>query len=148
MILAGPTFPPTARRWWPLAARVAHTLPHEALGEVRAAFPEFLRARSRVFTFLRTAMSDAPERLVGDLTCPVVIMRGAHDALVDDQWAARLAAVAHDRTVITVPGAHNFPYSHPHATADAIRQAAAGLPIRRVGPTPRSPAGDDHDGAG
>jgi pimeloyl-ACP methyl ester carboxylesterase len=75
VVLAGPTFPPAARRWWPLAARVARTLPHEALGEVRAAFPEFLHGRSRVLTFLRTAMSDAPERLVRDLPCPVVIIR-------------------------------------------------------------------------
>lgn len=148
VILAGPTFPHAARRWRPLAARVARTLPHEAFDEVRAAFPEFLRGRSRVLTLLRTAMPDAPERLVGDLACPVVIMRGTHDALADDQSAARLAADARDSTVITVPGAHNFPYTHAHATADALRQVAAGLPIRRVGPTPRSPAGDDHDRAG
>ena len=104
VVLAGPTFPSAARRWWPLAARVARTLPYEALGEVRAAFPEFLRGRSRVLTFLRTAMSDAPERLVGDLACPVVIMRGVHDALVDGQWAVRLGAEARDCAGIPVPG--------------------------------------------
>ncbi len=142
VILAGPTFPPAARRWWPLIARVARTLPHESLGEVRAAFPEYLRGRGRVLTFLRTAMSDAPEHLVGDLSCPVVVMRGEDDALADDQWAARLAAGARHGTVITVPGAHNFPYTHPRATADAIREVAVRLPARRDQP----PAGDEATG--
>lgn len=84
VILARPTFPPAARRWWPLVARVVRTFP-TSLGEVRAAFPEYLRGRRRLLTFLLTSMSDGPERVVGDLRCRLVIMRGVHDALADHQ---------------------------------------------------------------
>lgn len=123
VILAGPTFPPAARRWWPLIARVARTVPHESLGEVRATLPEYLRGRRRVLTLLRTSMSDAPECLVGDLSCPVVVVRGDRDALSDAGWAHRLAAATPRGAVITVPGAHNFTFTQPHATAEALRGA-------------------------
>jgi pimeloyl-ACP methyl ester carboxylesterase len=127
VVLAGPTFPPEARRWRPLLTRVARTLSHESFGEIRATFPDHLRARRRVLTFLRTSMSDAPEHRVGDLSCPVIIMRGEHDALADARWAARLAADARWPTTVTVPGAHNFMFTHPLAAADALRDTIAAV---------------------
>lgn len=132
VILAGPTFPPAARRWRPLLRRVARTLPYESFGVVRATLPEYLRGRRRVLTFLRTSMSDAPEHRVGDLSIPVIVMRGEHDALADSRWTAGLAARARSGTVVTVPGAHNFTFTHPAETATALRGAIARLAPRRT----------------
>jgi pimeloyl-ACP methyl ester carboxylesterase len=48
LVLAAPTFPPDARRWRPLAARVLRTIPHEPLGLIGATVPQYLRGRGGV----------------------------------------------------------------------------------------------------
>lgn len=118
LALLGPTFPPEARRWLPLAARVARTLVHERPGEALAVAPYYWRSRGRVLTLLRTAMGDTPEDVVDGLRCPCLVVRGRHDHLAPEQWARRLG------TTITVPGAHNTPFTHPHAVAAAMERLA------------------------
>lgn len=108
--------------------RIMRTLPRESFGEVLATFPDYLRGRRGVLTLLRTAMSDEPERLIGDLTCPVVVLRGEHDALSPAAWTARLAAAAACGRMVTVPGAHNFTYTAPEPASTALRDIAATLP--------------------
>lgn len=143
-ILAGPTFPPEARRWRPLIMRIMRTLPRESFGEVLATFPDYLRGRRGVLTLLRTAMSDEPERLIGDLTCPVVVLRGEHDALSPAAWTARLAAAAACGRMVTVPGAHNFTYTAPEPASTALRDIAATLPSTpRDGRDRTGPAAQD-----
>lgn len=127
VVLAGPTFPPATRRWPSLLGSVARTLPHEALAEVRATFPDYLRGRSRVLTLLRSALDDEPERLVGELTCPVVVMRGERDAVSPAAWCGRLAREAARGQVLAVPGAHNFTFTAPGAASVALRGALEAL---------------------
>lgn len=128
VVLAGPTFPPEARRWGPLIARVARTLRHESPGEVRATFPDYLRGRSRVVTLLRTSMADEPERRIGRLTCPVLVVRGRYDAVSPASWAARLANEARQGRLVTVPGAHNFCFTDPGPAAAALHDALLSPP--------------------
>lgn len=125
LLLAGPTFPPEARRWRRLATGVLRTLPHEPLGLIRATAPQYLRGRGGVLTLLRTAMHDAPESRITRLSCPVTIVRGAHDGICSEHWAQTLAQRAPSGRCITVPGAHNFPYSEPLAAMPAFRETAA-----------------------
>ena len=126
LVLAGPTFPPEARRWRSLAARVARTVPHEHPGIVPVVAAQYLRGRTRVLSLLRTGMADAPDAVVGRVTCPVTVVRGARDAVCPAPWAATLAARAVRGRCLTVPGAHNFPYQAPLPAARALRIAARG----------------------
>jgi pimeloyl-ACP methyl ester carboxylesterase len=121
--LAGPTFPPEARQWRPLAARIARTARHETPRLIPATAPDYLRGRRRVLTLLRTAMADVPEQLTPRLACPLLVVRGEHDAVCPAPWAARLAAAAPHGRVVTLPGAHNFPYDHPAAASTALRES-------------------------
>ena len=124
LALASPTFPPDVRRWRPLAARVARTIPYESVGLIGATLPQYLRGRSGVLTLLRTAMDDAPDALLPAVACPVTVVRGMHDALCPEHWASALADRTPHGDRVTVPGAHNFPYNAPVPTARALRAAA------------------------
>jgi pimeloyl-ACP methyl ester carboxylesterase len=124
LVLGSPTFPRAARTWWGLAARVVRTAPHESLGLVGATAPQYLRGRGGVLTLLRTAMDDTPEDHIAALRCPVTVVRGAHDAVCPPDWAAVLADRARDGRCVTVPGAHNFPYTDPGPAARAVREAS------------------------
>lgn len=124
LALAGPTFPPDARRWRPLAAKIARTVPHETLGLIGATVPQYLRGRGRVLTLLRTAMADAPEAHISGVGCPVTIVRGARDAVCPEPWAAALAGRAAHGRCVTVPGAHNFCYQAPVPAARVLREGS------------------------
>jgi pimeloyl-ACP methyl ester carboxylesterase len=124
--LAGVTFPPAARRWRPLIGRVARTIPHEPVRLIPATLPEYLRSRGRVATVLRTAMADEPERLVARVGSPVLVIRGAEDAVCDDLWARRLAELARDGSYVAAPGAHNFNFERPELLCEPLRTAVAG----------------------
>ena len=120
LALLGPTFPPELRRWGPLAAAAGRTASHERLGEVPATLPDYLRGRRRVLELLRTAMADAPEARVAGVGCPVLVARGARDRVSPGAWAQRLAGGAREGRAVTLPGAHNTPWTHPDATAGAL----------------------------
>ena len=114
LALLGPTFTPKARRWLPLVARTARTVVHERPLEVPAVAPYYWRSHGRVLTLLRTSMRDRPEDAVGRITCPHLVVRGRHDHLAPEAWARSLAMT------VTVPGAHNMPFTHPHAVAAEV----------------------------
>ena len=120
LVLAGATFPPPARRVGPLVGRVARTLPHEQLGQLAAVLPYYRRGRRRLPDLLASALRDAPEQAVGQVP-PLLVLRGRQDHLCDEQWAVDLASRAHDGRSVTVPGAHNAPYTVPELTARVLR---------------------------
>jgi pimeloyl-ACP methyl ester carboxylesterase len=125
LVLGSPTFPRAARTWRGLAVRVLRTVPHEPLGLVGATAPQYLRGRGGVLTLLRTAMDDTPEDHIAALRCRVTVVRGARDAVCPPEWAAALAGRARNGRCVTVPGAHNFPYTDPGPAARAVREASA-----------------------
>jgi len=124
LALAGPTFPPQARRWLPLVSRAARTVVHERLTEAPGAVPYYLRSRGHVLTLLRTSMRDRPEDVVTRLTCPRLVLRGRHDHLAPEAWARSLGPC------LTLSGAHNIPFTQPVAVAAAVERLA-----RREAPT-------------
>ena len=115
LVLAGATFPPQARRWAPLAARVLATLPSEQLGELPAVLPYYARGRGRVLDLLRTALAEAP---TSDGLGPPVVLRGEHDHLSPPAWAARLAAGG---PVVELPGGHNAVWTSPGLASATLR---------------------------
>ena len=123
VVLAGPTFPPNARRWTGLATGVVRTLRHESLGEVPATFREYLRGGTGVVTLLRTAMADRPDEFVPRVQVPLLVLRGERDRVACGPWAARLAGLAPHGELRTVPGAHNFCWTHPAPASAALHAA-------------------------
>lgn len=123
LVLAGPTFPPAARRPLGLAARVLRTLRAERLGELPAVLPDYLRAGRRMVQLLASAMADRPEDGVPQWRGPLLVVRGRSDAVCPAGWAQDLADQAAHGRCVTLPGAHNFPFTHPDPAAAALRSA-------------------------
>lgn len=118
LVLVGPTFPPRLRRWAPLITQTVRTALREPPKELPTVLPEWVRGRSRILTLLRSAMADQPEHAVPHLTCPLLVLRGRHDAVSPEDWAELLAARGRK---VTLPGAHNIPFTHPELMSAAIQ---------------------------
>lgn len=145
VILAGPTFPPAARRWWPLVARVVRTFPTSRSVRCGRRFPSTCAAAVDFDVPADVDVGQAAARRRGP-TLP----RGDHTGRARRAGRPPVGGSPGGRRprgiVITVPGAHNFPYTHPHAAASAVRRVAAGLPFGSDQRTPRPPSGNDQDG--
>ncbi len=149
LVLAGVVFPPQARRLARVAARVAATLPHETVAELPAVLPCYARGARRLPSLVASALQNRPEDVVAAATAPLLVLRGQHDHLCAPAWAADLAARAPRGRVQTLPGAHNFPFTSPTATSDALRTAVGGLtgaPVRPAPPPSSGSAGPDGGG--
>jgi pimeloyl-ACP methyl ester carboxylesterase len=108
--------PPVRRSPLRLAARL-RTYLRERPRELALTVPTFVRAGAGLPRYLRSALADEPERHVAAVAAPVLVLRGRHDALCPPEWAADLARSARLGRLVTVPGAHNTPYTHPGAVA-------------------------------
>ncbi|MFI0189709.1 alpha/beta fold hydrolase [Streptomyces sp. NPDC017082] len=129
LVLLAPTFPPRLRRTGPLVRAFARTAVHESPGVLPAVLPSYLKAGPRrLASCVRSAQSDAPERLMPSVRCPVTVVVGEHDALSPPHWAHQLASLAGRGQVVLVPGAHSFPHTAPGRTAAVLERAGAGLP--------------------
>lgn len=122
VVAAGVTFPPELRRWGPLAGAVARTLPHERPGELPAVLPYYVRGARRLPALLRSALADRPEEVVAGPLPRLLVVRGEHDRLCPQEWAAALADRA-GGTAVVLPGGHNVPWTHPAALSAAVRSA-------------------------
>jgi pimeloyl-ACP methyl ester carboxylesterase len=132
LVLVGITFVPAVR------ARPVRLLPqlrtylHERPREVPLVAPEFARARARVLEYVGEGLRDAPEDHLPAVRCPVLLLRGRRDHLCPEPWARALAARAAEGESVTLPGAHNVPYTHPGAVAlhvgRVVRRASARVP--------------------
>jgi pimeloyl-ACP methyl ester carboxylesterase len=126
LVMAGPTFTPPQRR----LSRVVVTAPaayrDDTLGEL-CVVPDLLRARTAVWSVLRSGLADEPERRVGRLRVPLVVTAGEHDAFAPPWWLRMLASCALEapsREVALQPGSHNNPYTHPLELAQVVVGAA------------------------
>ena len=99
------------------------TLPAEQLDELPAVLPQYLRGARRLPELLVTSMADRPEDRVPHWDAPLVVVRGRRDALCSPDWAQSLADAAPQGRCLTVPGAHNFPFTHPDPASAALRSA-------------------------
>jgi pimeloyl-ACP methyl ester carboxylesterase len=126
LVLAGPTVPPELRRLPALTLATVRDLWREPPGLVPATFPYYLRAGpGPLLRYVRSARRDEPERVVPRLTCPIQILRGQDDRFCPEDWADRLAASARNGKVVTLPGAHGFPYRHGRLTASYLTSPAS-----------------------
>jgi pimeloyl-ACP methyl ester carboxylesterase len=124
LVLAGVTFPPQRRSLPRLVGPLWRSLYRESWRELAAVAPYYARGRGRVWTLLRSAQRDAPEALVRRLGERPVVVRGRRDPFSPADWSAALAG----RPAATMPGAHNFPFTHPDATSAWLRSTVADRP--------------------
>jgi pimeloyl-ACP methyl ester carboxylesterase len=123
LIMAGPTFPPSLRTLAPLAPAILRDLRYESPRLISVLWPYFVRGGPiSMLRFIRSAQRDRPEDLITSVRSPVTVIRGEHDAFCPATWAGRLAASAPDGQLVTVPGAHDFPYRHGGLTAAIAAQ--------------------------
>ena len=134
VVLAGPTVAPTQRRLDLLALASAAAYRRDSPREL-VVLPEVLRARLRLLTLLRSAISDRPERAVPRLSVPLVLTAGRSDAFAPQWWLEVLAGGATRSPAVTVErlgGSHNNPYTHADELAGLIgRSPAAGGDVMR-----------------
>jgi 2-hydroxy-6-oxonona-2,4-dienedioate hydrolase len=130
LVLQGPTTDPEARTRRQQAARLWFdgTLEHPTLTAV-----QFVGARQagtrRLRRSFRRLLEDRPEDLLSEVTHPVLVVRGNRDPVVPQRWAERVAELAPDDQLATVPGgAHTLVYSRPRQLAPVIRSFLAATP--------------------
>lgn len=81
---------------------------------VRCGIPWYL-------TQLRHMLAYPTERRLGELTVPVLVMRGGDDPVAGRAWSRRLRDAARVARLVEIPGHHHVvQQSAPHAVADAI----------------------------
>jgi pimeloyl-ACP methyl ester carboxylesterase len=115
--LLGITFDPPVRAAPVRLVPRLRTYLRERPRELVVTVPAFVRAGAGLARYVRSALADEPEHLVPEVTAPVLVLRGRHDALCPPAWAAELAKRAPRGRLVTVPGAHNVPYTHPGAVS-------------------------------
>jgi pimeloyl-ACP methyl ester carboxylesterase len=122
--------PPVRRSPLRLAARL-RTYLRERPRELAVTVPTFVRARAGLPRYLRSALADEPEQHLPAVPAPVLVLRGRHDALCPPGWATDLARGARAGRLVTVPGAHNTPYTHPGAVTLHLGTLAQDPPAPR-----------------
>jgi pimeloyl-ACP methyl ester carboxylesterase len=64
---------------------------------------------------------------LGEIRCPVLVVRGAEDPIISEEYVAGLRAGLGDCTAVTVGGAgHNVPLERPAELAKAVRRFVTG----------------------
>lgn len=120
LVLLGLTFPPRLRTLAGLARAVPGDAIHERPSVLLGTAPYYARDPRAVWRLLRSGQRDAPERVIPEVTCPVLLASGEHDTLSPRKWLDELAASARKARVVTVPGAHTFPQGRGGMTAALI----------------------------
>jgi pimeloyl-ACP methyl ester carboxylesterase len=135
LVLVGPTTDPRAPSWSSLARRWLATARHERVGQV----PTLLRQYSRTGLWTMARAMDAARHhdvreSVHGSGCPILVLRGHHDRICPEDWAAELAELAgaaprpadHRLPLpVTVPGAHMVPLTHGPLVARELERFGA-----------------------
>ena len=120
LVLVGPTTDPRAAAWPPLVGRWLRTAAHERPGQI----PLLVRAYARtgLLSMARGMNAARHHRLAGTVAavaCPVLVVRGRHDAICPADWAAALAPT------VTLPvGGHMVPLTHAVHVAEVLEALA------------------------
>lgn len=122
IVLVGPTTDPHAATWPRLARRWLRTAVHETPRQL----PLLVRAYACTGLVSMARGMDAARRhrldhVLAAVGCPVLVVRGRHDAICPATWTAALAAAAPLGRSETLPaGAHMVPVTRPADLAASI----------------------------
>lgn len=123
LVLVGPTTDPSARSWPALVRRWLRTARREDPRQVPGLVGQY--AGTGPVTMARAmdaARKDRLEQTLERLACPVLVVRGRHDAICDESWARAVERAASNgsRAVSLPAGAHMVPSTHGSLVAAEI----------------------------
>jgi pimeloyl-ACP methyl ester carboxylesterase len=110
------------RRLPVLAGRWLRTAVREPFWQLPLVLAQWLRTGPVAMTALwRRTAPDPVDLRLRRVRVPVVVVRGAADALCPQDWAAHLAGCAPRGRLVELPGAaHMTPHSHPDEVAGLV----------------------------
>ncbi len=122
LLLLGPTTDPRMRRLTVLAARWVRTALREPWWQLPLVLAQWLHTGPAAMIVLwRRVSGDRTDERLRRVAVPVVVVRGARDALCPHDWAVHLAGCAPRGRLVELPGAaHMTPQTHPAAVAELI----------------------------
>lgn len=128
VVLCGPTTDPRMRRFPVLAWRWVRTALAEPWWQVPLILRQWLHTGPRAMAALwRTVSPDPIGTRLRRLRVPVVVVRGARDALCPAAWAQQVAADAPGGRLVVLPGAaHMIVQTHPAELAAVLRSVGPG----------------------
>jgi pimeloyl-ACP methyl ester carboxylesterase len=129
LVLIGPTTDPRAATWPRLVRRWLATARHESPRQVPALVRQYRRTGPRSMArAMDAARADRIEEVLPLVGCPVLLLRGRHDAIAPPDWLDRLASgnagdvgdVGDVATDAVAGGAHLVPWTHGAAVARLV----------------------------
>ena len=137
LVLVGTTTDPRARSWPRLVRRWAATARSEPVRQLPALLRQYRRTGLRSMVRAMDAVRrDRVELVLPLLSCPTLVLRGAHDRIAPEDWVVSLTGPgdvpARDgsvlrRSVTLEAGAHMVPFTHGELVARAVQDFLADL---------------------
>lgn len=127
LVLVGPTVDPRARSWSRMIGRWMRNSVREdrRMAPLNVADYRDAGLRRVVETF-RVAMRDRVEDKLPDVAVPTLVVRGAYDRMVPQDWAEEVTRRIPRARLVVVPGMpHMIPFRGPQALAPIITDFAA-----------------------
>jgi pimeloyl-ACP methyl ester carboxylesterase len=132
LVLVGPTTDPRAATWRALVRRWLRTALHERPGQLPLLVHAY--ARTGLVSMARgmeAARHHSIDEALPAVECPVLVVRGRHDAICPADWAAAVATATPRGRAETLPaGAHMVPITHAHDLAGRITAFLAATTVR------------------
>jgi pimeloyl-ACP methyl ester carboxylesterase len=147
LVLIGPVIDRRRRSVW----RQAAALGHDSLRELPSAnlivLTDYLRTGIRWYLKeVRPMMEYRLEEEIGEVACPVLVLRGSRDPVAREPWCRELSEAARRGTFGDIPGQpHVAQHGAPQLVAEAVLTFTAGLrpgvggPGRDAGSGPEIP---------
>jgi pimeloyl-ACP methyl ester carboxylesterase len=124
LVLISPTVEPRARTVIAQIARLLVDAPREPLSLTGLLLWDYVRTGFRGLRDLgAAAIQDRVEDKLPSITAPTLLVRGARDPLVPEDWAKQIASLLpHARLVVIPRGTHAVQYQAADAVARALNQ--------------------------
>jgi pimeloyl-ACP methyl ester carboxylesterase len=129
LVLIGPTTDPRTAGWPRLLGRWLATAMREPLWQLPVLVRQY--ARTGPWSMLRAmdaARRDPIDVPLGAVSCPILVVRGAHDRIAPRSWADRLASMPAATVVSLSTGGHMVPLTRPRLVAVEIDRFLTALP--------------------
>ncbi|WP_225829961.1 alpha/beta fold hydrolase [Streptomyces sp. NK08204] len=143
LVLVGPTVDPAARGFFRQLLRWIRNAPQERLSMAPLNLADYRDAGPRrVVSAFAESLRDRIEDKLPHVRTPVLVVRGARDRLVSQEWAEEVTRLLPSGRLVVVPGAgHMVPYRRPYELAvlvgDFLDQEIAGA-VAPDGDPPRT----------
>ena len=122
-VLVGPTMDAQGRTALRQAWRVLRDTPREAPSQPFVVAGDYLQAGLlRAWRTLQYALADRIEEKLPRVRVPVLVVRGEHDPVVPQRWAAEVAGLLPRSRLVVIPGGpHTVNYSSPRELVHVAR---------------------------